>query len=145
MDVTIHTRDRLMLTSASRLLETGSAIWIEFNGGHDRHFNPISDKFTVIANDRTDALRIAHGLRDAAAKLEAVYAPAAQPQPEPERPEPVPTLATRCARCGVTYQRPDGEQSRDGNPRCEECAEAFEEEIAAADAAEGHPCHREDQ
>jgi hypothetical protein len=76
MDVSIHTRDRSIATSAALLrIDASAVVWIEFQGEPDRHCNPVSDKVTIFSNGRADALRIAQGLREAADKLEAVYAP----------------------------------------------------------------------
>ncbi len=160
MDVSIHTRDRSIATSADLLrLGTSAAVRLEFRGEPDRHCNPVEDKVTIFANDRADALRIAQGLREAADKLEAVYAPTMETATMQERRESVQqvyeetmaeeaalTRPTRCTRCNVTLEPSelDGVVGRDGNLRCEECEDAVQDELAAADAAEGHPCHRED-
>lgn len=160
MEASLHANGRTILTSADLLgIVKAATVRIEFRGEPDRHFNPVEDKVTIFVEGRAEALRVAQGLRAAADKLEACYPLTMETATIQERrestvreyealvaaEEAVPTRPTRCGRCGVSFDRPDDQSTRDGNPRCPECTDAVEDEIADADAAEGHPCHREDQ
>lgn len=161
MDASLHVNGHTIIASADLLRIGNSAtVRLEFEGEPDRRFNPVGDKVTVFVNDRAEALRVVRGLREAADKLEALYPLTMENATIQERrestmreyealvaaePELTPTRRTRCSRCGVNFDRLEDQLTRDGNPRCPECTEAVEDEIAAADAAEGHPCHREDQ
>jgi predicted Zn-ribbon and HTH transcriptional regulator len=160
MEASIHANKRAFLTSADLLgIVKAATVRIEFRGEPDRHFNPVEDKVTIFVEGRAEALRVVQGLRAAADKLEALYPLTMENATIQERREDamrvyeevmaeeaaVPTRPTRCTRCGINFDRPDDQSTRDGNPRCPECTEAVEDERARADAAEGHPCHREDQ
>ena len=160
MDASLHASNRRITTGADLLrVGTCAVVRLEFTGDPDRHLNPVGDKVTIFASDRAEGLRIAQALRKAADELEAVYAPTMETATMQERRESVArvyedvmaeeaalTRPTRCTRCNVTLEPSelDGVVGRDGNLRCEECEDAVQDELAAADAAEGHPCHRED-
>lgn len=151
MDASLHASNRRITTGADLLrVGTCAVVRLEFTGDPDRHLNPVGDKVTIFASDRAEGLRIAQALRKAADELEAVYAPTMETATMQERRESVARVYEevstpfRCTRCGVSYRRIDVDPNTDGNPRCDECAAAVEQEAAAADAAEGHPCHRED-
>ena len=178
MDASLHANGRTILTSADLLgIVKAATVRIEFRGEPDRRFNPVGDKVAIFVEGRAEALQVAQGLRDAAAKLEACYPLTVENATLQERlesvhreyesmmaaeaeiaamnsvkrtlvepaPEPAPARRERCTRCNVSFDRPDGTTYHDGNPRCEECESAHQDALDAAERAEGHPCHREDQ
>jgi|GEM_PF-6292396 len=119
MQANIHLTDRRPTISVAGAL---GSLWFEVSAyDHKTFTTPDSVTFYLSESQRS---AVAAQLRKAADTLDSIAnaAPAVTAASDPE--SVVCTMRVKCVRCGIFFERPDGQRSIDGNPRCPECIEA---------------------